>query len=51
MRTAFVIHTHILRGIEFYIIMERSVAFLDFFYDLALDLALNPTKVSESLPS
>lgn len=51
MRTAFVMHTHSLRGSEVYIIMERCVAFLDFFYDLARDLSLNPTRVSKSLES
>lgn len=49
MGTAFVMHTHILRGSEVYIIMERCIAFLDFFYDLAADLSLNPTNVSKSL--
>lgn len=51
MRTAFVMHTHILRGSEIYVIMERCVSFLDFFYDLAADLSLNPTKVSKPLES
>ena len=49
MRTAFVMHTHILRGSEIYIIMERCGSLLDFFYDLASDLSLNPTKVSKAL--
>lgn len=49
MATAFVMHTHILRSSEIYIIMERCVAFLDFFYDLAADLSLNPTRGSKSL--
>ena len=48
-RTAFVMHTHILRGSETYIIMERCGSLLDFFYDLASDLSLNPTKVSKAL--
>lgn len=49
MRAAFVMHTHILRGSEIYIIMERCVTFLDFFYDLAVDLSLNPKPVSKVL--
>lgn len=49
MRTAFVMHTHILRGSEIYVIMERCGSFLDFFYDLATDLSLNPTKLSKTL--
>lgn len=49
MRTAFVMHTHILRGSEIYVIMERCGSFLDFFYDLAMDLSLNPTKLSKTL--
>ncbi|MDF0486846.1 hypothetical protein PX554_01790 [Sphingomonas sp. H39-1-10] len=42
MGTAFIMHTHILRGSEIYVIMERCGSFLDFFYDLAVDLDLNP---------
>lgn len=49
MRTAFVMHTHILRGSEIYVIMERCGSFLDFFYDLATDLSLNPKKLSKTL--
>jgi hypothetical protein len=40
--TAFVMHTHILRGSEIYVIMERCGSFLDFLYDLAVDFDLNP---------
>lgn len=44
MGTAFIMHTHILRGSEIYVIMERSESFLDFFHDVAADLDLNPAK-------
>lgn len=51
MQSAFVMHTHILRGSEIYIIMENCVSFLDFYYDVANDLTLNPSKKSKELTS
>ncbi len=44
MGTAFIMHNHMLRGSEIYVIMERCGSFLDYFYDLAVDLDLNPKK-------
>lgn len=49
MRAAFVMHTHILRGSEIYVIMEQCVSFLTFFYDLAEVLDLGPTNTAKSL--
>lgn len=49
MRAAFVMHTHILRGSEIYVIMERCGSCLGFFHDLAADLDLGPTKMAKSL--
>jgi hypothetical protein len=49
MASAFVMHTHILRGTEIYVIMERCAVFLDFYYHIAVDLSLNPTKMSKAL--
>lgn len=48
-RAAFVMHTHILRGSEIYVIMERCTDCLDFFYELACDLDLGGTKMSKKL--
>lgn len=48
-RVAFVNHTHILRGSEIYIIMERSSSCLAFFFDLAADLELGPKQMSSML--
>lgn len=48
-RAAFVNHIHVLRGSEIYVIMERCSDFLDFFYCLAVDLGLNPTRRSTAL--
>lgn len=44
MGIAFIMHMHILRGSEIYVIMERCKSFLEFFRDLAVDLDLNPNK-------
>lgn len=49
MRTAFVMHTHILRGSEIYVLMERCSSCLEFFHYLAADLDLGPTKMAKSL--
>lgn len=49
MRAAFVMHTHILRGSEIYVIMERCEDWLKFFYELASDLDLGPTQVVKKL--
>jgi hypothetical protein len=48
-RAAFVMHTHILRGSEIYVIMERCKDCLDFFYELACDLDLGGTKMSRKM--
>lgn len=48
-RVAFVNHTHILRGSEIYVIMERSSSCLAFFFDLAADLDLGPKQMSGTL--
>ena len=49
MRAAFVMHTHILRGSEIYVIMERCEDWLKFFYALAIDLDLRPTDMTKKL--
>lgn len=49
MRAAFVMHTHILRGNEIYVIMERCEDWLKFFYALASDLDLGPTQPAKKL--
>lgn len=49
MRAAFVMHTHILRGSEIYVIMERCEDWLKFFYALAADLDLGPTRMAKKL--
>lgn len=49
MRAAFVMHTHILRGSEIYVIMERCEDWLKFLYALASDLDLGPTQVAKKL--
>lgn len=48
-KLSFVMHTHILRGSEIYVIMERCASLLEFLYDVSVDLSLNPTKASKSL--
>lgn len=50
-RAAFVMHTHILRGSEIYVIMERCKDWLKFFYVLAVDLQLGPKKMDQKLQS
>ena len=49
MGAAFVMHTHILRGSEIYIIMARCEDWLKFFYALAVDLDLGPTHMAKKL--
>lgn len=49
MRAAFVMHTHVLRGSEIYVVMERCEDWLKFFYELASDLDLGPTQVAKKL--
>lgn len=48
-RAAFVTHTHILRGSEIYVIMERSCEWLDFFASFAGDIGIAATKQSKAL--
>ena len=49
MRVAFVSHIHHLRGAEVYLIMERCIKCLGFFFDLATNLDLGPNSTARWL--